>query len=533
MNKKLIIILMLFIAVTLQAQISPGDLTEAHADLEGISNCTKCHEIGEAVTNQKCLDCHTDIQNLINIKRGYHSSTEVQNMNCVECHSEHHGRKFEISRFDKDSFNHSLTAFELTGKHKTNDCEKCHNAKFISDPEIKSRTNTFLGLSLSCSGCHDDYHQKTLSTNCEDCHNTESFRPAPFFEHNNAAYKLTGSHINVECIECHAKGIRNNKDYQAFKGLKYSNCVDCHQDVHEGKLGNDCRSCHSTESFHKIKNEDKFDHSRTGFELIGRHNNLTCEDCHTTRFKKIVKYQNCVDCHEDYHNGELKKPGESYDCNYCHTEKGFIPSLYSIDDHNVSQFKLTGSHLAVPCIMCHKKNEHWTFKIPFNSCTDCHDNLHGNTISGKFLTASNCTDCHITDSWTIVSFDHNRTNFPLLDKHNEVGCRECHDINKSNKVSEFVFINLSRDCESCHQDPHFNQFRENGKVDCFKCHSNKDWQPVKLDHNKTKFPLQGAHAKIECEKCHIRIEMAAGVFIKYQFRNTECKSCHVNEISEE
>ncbi len=30
-------------------QISPGDLSNAHKDLEGMSNCTKCHVLGDKV----------------------------------------------------------------------------------------------------------------------------------------------------------------------------------------------------------------------------------------------------------------------------------------------------------------------------------------------------------------------------------------------------------------------------------------------------------------------------------------------------
>src|SRR6185503_11348080 len=40
------------------ALFSPGALAKAHAELEGISNCQKCHEQGKRVTAQKCLACH-------------------------------------------------------------------------------------------------------------------------------------------------------------------------------------------------------------------------------------------------------------------------------------------------------------------------------------------------------------------------------------------------------------------------------------------------------------------------------------------
>ena len=143
-------------------QISPGDLSEAHADSEGISNCTQCHELGEKVTNAKCLECHSEIQSFITLNKGYHANVEVVNQDCFECHSEHHGRKFDMVRFDEDNFNHDQTSYILEGKHEIIDCRQCHVADNISDLDLKQRKNTFLGLEQECLSCHDDYHQKNF-----------------------------------------------------------------------------------------------------------------------------------------------------------------------------------------------------------------------------------------------------------------------------------------------------------------------------------------------------------------------------------
>ena len=80
----LLILMLLFLSVT--AQISPGDLSIPHANLEGISNCTKCHVLGNKVTNEKCLSCHTEIQTRMNLQRGYHASTDVKGKECLVCH---------------------------------------------------------------------------------------------------------------------------------------------------------------------------------------------------------------------------------------------------------------------------------------------------------------------------------------------------------------------------------------------------------------------------------------------------------------
>ena len=97
------VILLLF-AVQLSAQLSPGDLSEPHAHLKGLSNCTKCHELGEKVSNEKCLACHLNIGIRIDEDRGYHASADVKGKECVECHSDHHGKKFHMIRFDAERF---------------------------------------------------------------------------------------------------------------------------------------------------------------------------------------------------------------------------------------------------------------------------------------------------------------------------------------------------------------------------------------------------------------------------------------------
>jgi hypothetical protein len=205
----------LILPITLLAQISPGDLTEAHKDLEGISNCTKCHEIGEEVKDEKCLDCHSSIRNSLLTNTGFHSSSEIKSKKCYECHSEHHGRNFQIVRFDQTEFEHTKTGFKLTGKHAEIKCEDCHKPEFIQSEELKNNQGTFLGLSQNCNTCHEDYHQGTLGAECGDCHNTKTFNPAEKFDHNTAKFKLTGAHLKVECKDCHNR----NSEQQKFPSI--------------------------------------------------------------------------------------------------------------------------------------------------------------------------------------------------------------------------------------------------------------------------------------------------------------------------
>lgn len=508
----------------ISAQISPGDLTNAHTNLEGISNCTKCHELGQQVNNSKCLDCHTEIKSRINSGSGYHSSSEVKGKNCSGCHSEHHGRNFRIVNFNPNNFDHKKTGFSLTGKHSQADCKECHKSDFISDNNLKKRKNTYLGLSENCIPCHEDYHQKTLGVNCSSCHNTETFKPAAKFDHSTAAFKLTGAHQKVQCISCHKIEMKNGKEFQTFKGIPFQNCISCHKDVHNGSFGQNCSSCHVTASFKQI-NSAAFDHSRTKFPLVGKHKLVSCNNCHRAPSGFKMKFDLCTDCHTDFHKAQFVVENRTQTCSDCHNENGFRPSTFTIERHNKSKFQITGAHLATPCESCHYQQNTWHFKGTGIDCISCHENIHINELKSEYLPENKCSVCHRTESWNTISFDHNQTNFPLQGKHSSAGCGNCHRKEIDNTI-KIIFKSVRKECESCHKDIHFGQFKVEGISDCSRCHSFENWKPEKFDHNKTKFNLEGAHKNIECSKCHPQIEMSSNTFIKFKLEDFKCAACH-------
>ena len=506
-------------------QISPGDLTTAHAKYEGISNCTKCHVLGKQVQASKCLDCHTEIKKLIDKNLGYHSSGEVKKKECWDCHSEHHGRNFRIVNFDRDSFNHSKAGFKLTGKHAEVNCDDCHKQEFIQLHEVISRKNTLLGLNQACRSCHEDVHKGSLGSQCADCHNTSSFKKIENFDHSKTAFKLTGAHINVTCNKCHPAQVVNGKEMLKLKGIAFASCVNCHKDVHLGKFGNDCQNCHSTTGFRNI-NQKAFDHNKTDYPLEGKHRFVNCSKCHGNDLNSKPRHQNCVDCHTDYHNGEFTEGAKVRDCSSCHNLKGFVPSDFTIKEHDKIEFKLTGSHLAVPCKSCHYKTEKWHFRNIGVKCIDCHKNVHGSEITNKFMQDNNCSACHFTDSWNTIKFDHSLTAFTLEGRHKDVECGKCHYKEENNIGKVFRFVSLDSKCESCHNDVHMGQFTENGKSDCVRCHTFNNWKPEKFDHNKTRFSLEGAHQKLECSRCHPVVIKSNNQYIKYKLEDFRCASCH-------
>ncbi len=529
MIKKVALIIwvsLLYFSTLSYSQISPGDLVEAHAHLEGMSNCTECHVLGDKVTNEKCLDCHVEIKNLISQNKGYHVSDEVKGKECASCHNDHHGRNFEIVRFKKDSFDHNLTGYELLGKHKEIKCEDCHKEDLIKDEKIKEKQGTYLGLGNECLDCHTDYHQGSLSNNCTDCHNHQAFKPILDFDHGKTKFALKGKHNEVDCIECHKKEVRNGQDFQAFTGLKFTKCTDCHKDIHENKFGQNCTECHSENSFREVKKMTNFDHDLTNYPLLGKHQKVDCKECHKTNYTKAIAYKQCTDCHKDDHKNELDINGKDPDCSECHSVNGFTPSSYSIEQHNQSEFALNGAHLATPCFSCHLKNESWHFRQIGLKCVDCHDNIHKDLIGDKFYPEQNCKTCHNENQWKNVQFDHNLTDFKLLGAHKNQDCRACHFTENENGTFSQNFSDFTNNCTDCHKDIHFKQFDKAGITDCTRCHNSESFKINNFDHEKTLFPLNGAHEKVSCKECHKEIKNEKGSFIHYKIKEFKCVDCH-------
>lgn len=586
----------------LHAQLSPGDLTFSHASLEGISNCTQCHTLGKKVSNDKCLVCHEEIKSRIDQGAGYHASNEVSGKDCATCHSEHHGRRFDMVRFDEVNFNHNLTGYRLTGAHQKIDCRQCHLPDFIDEPDLKKREETYLGLDQKCAACHEDYHQNTLSNNCATCHTTTAFTPAGNFNHDQTDFALLGKHKEVECIECHQMESRNDASFQVFAGVAFANCNSCHDDVHQNNLGTNCKQCHTEQSFASTNQIRRFNHSQTNFPLKGAHQRINCADCHsltatpatifqdklgiepnnciachddvhhnkfgntcvdchnensfqeismadfnhnltdfslqgkhqgvdcrqchTESFITPLSHNECAACHVDYHEGEFISSSPHRDCAQCHTEDGFEITLYTLEDHNNSNFRLEGAHLATPCFACHLAEEKWTFKDIGTNCVDCHEDIHAGFISEKYYPNQSCESCHITESWVENHFDHNLTAFELLGVHAEQSCMACHGVDESHPNPYEGFVALSMVCTACHDNVHDQQFAQNGITDCTRCHSFENWEITGFNHDNTAFKLVGKHAEIACEACHKPIEENGEIFTKYKFESFECVVCH-------
>lgn len=462
--------------------LSPGKLIQGHAKVE--SECTKCHKkFDKAAQNTLCKDCHKDVAKDITEMRGFHGRLKEQK-DCKECHSDHKGRDAKIVVFSTAQFDHAQTNFQLKGGHLNDkvQCKDCHlpAKKFREAPS-------------ACNSCHkkDDKHKGGLGTDCVKCHEEKDWKTIRF-DHAKTNFNLLGKHSEVKCAACHI----DNK----FKDTSKL-CLSCHKkdDKHKGNFGAKCETCHVEKSWKTIT----FDHARqTKYPLRWKHEELRCVLCHKGDIHKDKLQTSCVACHkkDDTHKGSFGQK-----CETCHLEKGWKEVLF--DHAKKTKYPLIGKHLTTSCSSCHK-GDVLKEKLPMD-CLSCHkkDDKHKGSFGTK------CESCHVERAWKEILFDHTKsTKYPLLGKHKEVTCSNCHkgDIYKDKPQTK---------CIACHEkdDKHKGQ---QGKK-CESCHIEQSWTKAKFDHSKSTFPLLGKHFLVDCKKCH-----ATPAF---KDAKSDCWSCHQKE----
>lgn len=181
------------------------------------------------------------------------------------------------------------------------------------------------------------------------------------------------------------------------------------------------------------------------------------------------------------------------------------------------------------CNQCHK-----VFKKEDQSqlCLDCHKDVakdvgskrgfHGRLKTG----ATGCKTCHTEHKGRdadIIKFDpqtfnHQQTDFPLVQRHTAVACKDCHQPKKK-------YREAPAECYSCHknQSPHGEGMGKLTK-ECASCHVEQGWKVIRFDHDKkTKYSLTGKHKTTGCVACHANE--------RYAKTPTDCFSCHrLNDV---
>ena len=199
---------------------------------------------------------------------------------------------------------------------------------------------------------------------------------------------------------------------------------------------------------------------------------------------------------------------------------------------------------ATNCVSCHKFGGQAALK-----CLECHTEIASRLKAHRGLHATynippgssqECARCHSehngTDfpliKWDTKTFNHKETGYLLEGKHAGIECNKCHNASRvspqerttiKDKDLNRTFLGLSTACVPCHEDFHKGRLGPT----CQSCHNFVDWKNINVsqfDHSKTRYPLTGLHAQVQCAKCHTNGPDGKPQYVGIPFNL--CSDCH-------
>jgi len=206
---------------------------------------------------------------------------------------------------------------------------------------------------------------------CLDCHLSGSWLPLaekPDFDHNTATdFRLLYKHADLACKQCHTGN--SVDDFHRFM-VKGTDCVSCHQDIHQNYWGNQCQDCHSPENWDTGMAFRR--HNETLFPLLAAHQSQSCYLCHTSPDQ--IPSLECQDCHESAFDRELPAHIDilsTSDCSTCHAPT-YWNQILAIN-HDVFFPIYKGTHRGEwdACSDCHEQAGNYQVFTCFGS--GCHD----------------------------------------------------------------------------------------------------------------------------------------------------------------
>lgn len=480
-------------------------LEGAHALIS--TQCASCHNGDYTNTPNTCAGCHLD---------DYNQTTDPSHIaaqfsqDCAACHSQ--------TAWEPATFDHDAQFFPIySGSHQGqwSQCSECHTTP--------GNYSIF-----TCVTCHanpetDEEHAGVNgytynSSACLACHPTGDGQGG--FDHNATNFPLTGAHITVNCIECHANGYAGTPT-----ACEACHTIDFNQSINPNHVAlgipMDCASCHTTDPGWQPASFAIHDQY---YPLEGAHALISsqCVTCHNGDYNNTPN--TCAGCHQPDYN-QTTNPSHtalqlSTDCASCHGQSDWVPAGFPVHD---DFYVLQGAHATISndCVLCHNGD----YNNTPNTCSGCHIDEYNETTQPSHLAVgfgTDCASCHNENAWEPATFDHDAQYFPIYSGEHQgtwSQCAECHT--NPNDYSVFT-------CTTCHTNPETNNEHtgvsgyEYNSVLCLACHPTGS-SDITFDHNSTGFPLTGAHTTTDCMECH------AGGFAGTP---TECNACHTPDYNQ-
>jgi hypothetical protein len=221
------------------ARLGPAKSTAAHG-----TKCELCHKptgwqeasfphdrtgfpLKGAHAKTECKACHTQDFN------------QPLGRACASCHRDAHAGEFGqrcegchdssswTALFTADA--HRRTNFPLSGRHAILPCQECHGD--MRGPQLGRRT-------VECIACHQRDYDRTamgsldhaalgLPTDCRQCHDPWSFRPARLAGHERCFEIRGGEHATIGCLRCHSS--LANVTFSGACNTQTAACTGCHE----------------------------------------------------------------------------------------------------------------------------------------------------------------------------------------------------------------------------------------------------------------------------------------------------------------
>ncbi|MEW5940334.1 MAG: cytochrome c3 family protein [Chloroflexota bacterium] len=259
------------------------------------------------------------------------------------------------------------------------------------------------------------------------------------------------------------------------------------------------------------------------------HAQAACRDCHSAPWEADRMADRCAACHTEIGaqmmevaslHGAITHRNPGVSCGHCHPDHRGAQAALTVAaladfPHEELGFSLNGHPLRVTREPFECRDCHVVEISSFDQavCVECHRPTNEAFMAGHVSNwGENCLACHDGIDSFGDDFDHNRFSFPLQGKHAQTSCYTCHA--KARTLLELR--NLPQTCAACHleDDAHAGAYG----AECGACHSSEGWKPAAFDHNLSAFKLEGEHAQVACEDCHLN-----GV---YKGTPADCYSCH-------
>lgn len=452
-------------------------LTDRHVGVK----CASCHKTGtyRDAASASCASCHVD------------PHEKRQGPNCSSCHT---AKAWRTTRVD-----HAKTSFRLTGLHASVACAACH---------VRPATAEKLAFGR-CATCHADPHKGAFRQDCAACHTETGFQKGTF-DHATTSFSLADGHAGLVCVKCHTnaptsagaggriggrgaggtsgpgRGVRPAPPRGAaaaanrtvdFSGLK-TECVSCHNDVHEAELGAACETCHSVKTFAVLA----FSHARHRPFFEGRHAALRCGQCHL--------------------------PARSGPVPVGRTPPA-PPAISRTTAETAVRLPLSG------------------LSRTSDACSSCHADVHVGQVGTR------CDACHAVDvaKFGLTGFSHEATRFPLTGRHAPVACEACHDVEARPSAAGTArrLAGIGTECATCHADPHDGQLSQG----CDRCHTVEAFTVSGYSHLRARALstfFKGRHVSASCGGCHRPAATRAGRAVAASYgTSTTCTGCHADK----